>query len=117
MSQNIILSETNIAANAFTENLDAMNASQFNPVQRSTKVSIYGVASVTQAVEYGLNIAGISNGKANAFLNAGLTLSTRDNLILQGVAFPGQKIALSRRELGGVATTDTEVLAVLEPVA
>ncbi len=115
MSQNIILSETNVAANAFTVNLDAMNASPYNPVERSTWVNIYSVATVTQAIEYGLQIGGVAHGAANAFLNAGLTLSTRDNLILRGLAFPRQKIAVSLRELGGGATTDTETLAILEP--
>ncbi len=116
MSQSISIGETNIAANAFTASLAAVNDSAFNPVGATSRVSVYAVASITQGVEYGLQIAGVSHGSANAFLNAGLTLSTRDNLILQGIALRGQKVALSRRELTNVATTDTEGLVVIEPI-
>ncbi len=115
MSQSIVLSETNVAANADAQ-LAAVTDSPFNPVERTSRVSVYAVASITQGIRYGLQIGGISHGEANAFLNAGLTLSTRDNLILQGVALRGQKIGLNRRELTAVATTDTEALMVIEPL-
>ncbi len=115
MSQSIVLSETNIAANANGQ-LPAVSNSPFNPVERTSRVSIYAVSSITQGVAYALQIAGVAHGEANAFLNAGLTLSTRDNLILQGIALRGQKIGLNRRELTAVATTDTEALMVIEPV-
>ncbi len=115
MSQSIVISETNIPANANGQ-LAAINNTPFNPVERTSSVSVYAVSSITQGVAYSLQIAGVSHGEANAFLNAGLTLSTRDNLILQGIAIRGQKIGLNRRELTGVATTDTEALVVIQPL-
>ncbi len=115
MSQSIVISETNIAANA-RGFLAAVNNSPFNPVERTSRVSVYCVASITQGVSFTLQIGGVSHGTANAFLNAGLTLSTRDNLILQGIALRGQKIGLDRAELTAAATTDTEGLLVIEPL-
>jgi len=115
VSQSIVLSETNIASGA-DGFLAPVTDSPFNPVERTSRVSVYAVASITQGVSYTLQIGGISHGTANAFLNAGLTLSTRDNLCLQGIALRGQKIGLNRRELTAVATTDTEALMVIEPL-
>lgn len=114
MAVTIPIGETNVAANAFTQNLDAVQASDRNPVTRTTKVSVYAVANVTEAIQYGLQIGGVSHGLANAPLSAALALSTRDNKILEGWALPGQRIAVSRRELGGVATTDTAGVVILE---
>lgn len=114
MSQSIPISETNVPANA-NDLLGAIANSPFNPVERTSRVNVYAVASITQGIRYDLQIGGVSDGSANAFLNAGLTLSTRDNLILSGIALRGQKIGLNRRELTNVATTDTEGLVVIEP--
>lgn len=115
MSISIMLSETNIAANANGQ-LTAVTGSPNNPVEQTSRVNVYAVASITQGVAYALQIGGRSFGEANAFLNAGLTLSTRDNLILSGTALRGQKIGLNRRELTAVATTDTEAMMVIEPL-
>jgi len=110
-----MLSETNIAANANAQ-LPAVTNSPFNPVERTSRINVYAVSSITQGVAYSLQIGGAAHGEANAFLNAGLTLSTRDNLILSGIALRGQKIGLNRRELTAVATTDTEAMMVIEPL-
>lgn len=115
MSVSIMLSETNIAANA-NGPLVAVSGSPFNPVEQTSRINVYAVSSITQGVAFGLQIGGRSQGEANAFLNAGLTLSTRDNLILSGIALRGQKVGLNRRELTAVATTDTEAMMVIEPV-
>lgn len=116
MAQSISIAETNVAANAFTENLPAVNDSPFNPVERTSKVSVYAVTTIAGGLQYGLQIGGVSHGLANGILNAALALSTRDNKILEGIAFRGQKVSVSRRELTAVATTDSEGMVIIEPL-
>lgn len=119
MAQTIDISEVNIAANAFTEALPSVNDSPFNPVERTSRISLYVVtdAAATPAVTYGLQIGGVSHGaNIEAVSKATLSLSTRDDKILEGVALRGQKISVSRRETGAVATTDTRGLVIIEAI-
>lgn len=116
MAQSIPIGETNVAADAFTENLAAVANSPFNPVERTSRVSVYVVCTVAEEMQYGLQIGGISHGNANATVSAGLALSTRDNKVLEGIALRGQKISVSRRELTGIATADTAGIVILEPL-
>lgn len=116
MAQSIPIGEVNIAANAFTENLPAVANSPFNPVERTSRVSVYAVATVVVDEEFGLQIGGVSHGHAFANLSAGLALSTRDDKILEGIAMRGQKISVSRRDISGTATTDTAGIVIIEPL-
>ncbi len=117
MAQTIDITEVNVPANAFSEALPAVNDSPFNPVERTSRVSVYAVANVASGISYGLQIGGVSHGaNINAPLDAGPSVSTRDDKIMEGIALRGQKISISRRELGGVATTDTSGIVIIEPI-
>ncbi len=111
----IDISETNVPANDFVENIAALNLSQFNPPGRTMHIRVFAVANVVAAIEYSLQISGRGYGTVNAILNATPALSMRDHQILDGVALPNEKVTVTRRELGGVATTDTDARVLLEP--
>lgn len=101
-----------IAANAVVNQLTAVNESTFNPVQQTSRVSVYATGSAA-----GLNLRltlGADLHAEDIALQAA-TLSTRDHLVATGVALRGQKITVGTRNTTGGALT-VNYYVVIEPL-
>lgn len=118
MSRTIPFSETNFGSLANTiSNTDIAN-SVFNPVERTSKVSVYAVQNLANDIRLTFRIGGETHvDDAPVPFDTGLALSTRDHLMGTGIAYARQKFNVGYRETGSVATTDLQGYVILEPLA
>lgn len=101
-----------IGANAVVAQLDNVNTSTFNPVQQTSRVSVYAASSAA-----GINIRLVLGADIHAedVTVQAATLSTRDHLVATGVALRGQKITLGARNTTAGALT-LNYYVVIEPI-
>lgn len=103
-----------IGANATVNQLTNVNDSTFNPLQQTSRVSLYAFTTAT-----GLTMRltlGSDVHAENAQVPFGTgALSTRDHLVATGIALRGQKItAGSSNSTGGALTLQYQI--VIEPL-
>ncbi len=112
MARTITFSTT-MTANQFIAAQAEVDASQFNPVERTSRVSIFATSSIAGGrLSFKL---GADEHASDATLQVAAAVSTRDNLVASGVAFAGQKITVALRE-SAAATPVINGVIVIEPI-
>lgn len=112
MAKTISFSQA-LAANQFVAQQGEVNDSPFNPVERTSRVSVYAVTSVAGG-RLNLQLGGETHAN-DIVLPIGAAVSTRDNLVSTGIAVRGQKITVGLREALG-ATPTVNGMIVIEPM-
>lgn len=113
MARTITFTET-MAANGFIAAQAEVDGSQFNPVERTSRVSLFAASSIAAVGHLSLKL-GADEHASDAVLQTAPAVSTRDHLVASGVAFAGQKITVALRNSGAGAPIINGVI-VIEPI-
>ncbi len=117
MARTMPFAVTNLAANNVTPSDATVANSRFNPVQQTSRVSVYAVCNAVNSANISVSLGSeVHADDVPIPFDTNVSLSTRDHLVATGVALRGQKITVGYRETAGVATTDLQGLVVIEPL-
>lgn len=112
MAKTITFSES-VAANTLVPAQADVADSPFNPVEVTSKVSLYA-AGAAAGTRVGLQL-GSAQHAVDAVPPTAAALSSRDHLVATGVAFRGQKITVTLRNTTGGAVV-VAGMVVVEPL-
>jgi len=103
-----------LAANEYVSAEPDVANSPFNPLERTSKVSLYAASTAAGGLA-GL-FCGSDNHGQDLILPIAAAVSTRDHLVAQGVGMKGQKISVSVRN-SGAGTPTVNGIVIVEPIA
>jgi len=105
-----------LANNEIVAQVAEVNDSQFNPVERTSKVSLYCKSDIVGG-SFSFFLGGELHASQDVLPITTTSLSTRDHLVATGVARRGQKITVGLNNTEGAATPAVQGMIVIEPLA
>ncbi len=109
---------TTLGANAVDNNI--MQGSQFEFMGRPTRVQIYALAEAGDAMDmevfFGQELQ-MATAQLNVGAAAGLGPIVPDDLLVDDIAAPGDRLVIRIIETAGVAASIVRTMVVLTPVA
>lgn len=110
--------KTTLGANETNANI--IQGDQFEFISRPTRVQVYALAEFEDFVDIEVFFSQelqIARSELNSGATAGAGARVPDDLILDDVAMPNDRLVIGMTETAGVAATVVRTMVVLTPVA